>query len=130
MKVTKSSQLRIVTADKPGEFARILDVVAGGRVNVVAYAGYSRDQRGHIMLVTQDNAKALSLLKSAGFDVQEEPVVIVVDKDVLGSGAALVARIARAGVNLSGAYATGAGKGEYVTVFQTPNVEHLLAALR
>lgn len=130
MKVVKSTQLQIVTADKPGELARVLDIVAGAKVNVIAYAGYSRDNKGHIMLVTQDNARVMPLLKGSGCEVREEPIVLVVDKDAVGSGAALAARIARAGVNLSGAYATGAGSGEYTTVFQAPNIEHLLAALR
>lgn len=119
----------MVTADKPGELARVLDIIAGAQVDVLASAGYAREGRGHLMIVTADNAKVAPLLRAAGYEVREEPVVVVVDTNVVGSGSALAAKIARAGVNLSGSYATSAG-GEYTTVFQARNPEHLLAALR
>ena len=129
MRVSKTAQLRVATPDKPGELSRVLNTIASANVNVIAFAGYARDNQGHIMIVPDNAGKAATLLKSAGYDVKDEPVVVVTDSDVLGSGAALAAKIAKAGINLSGSYATSAG-GTYVTVFQTAEIDRLVAALK
>lgn len=129
MKVAKTIQVRVYTPDQPGELSRVLSTLAGSKVNVIAFAGYAQDQRGHLMLVTDNAGKAISLLKAAGYEIREEAVVLVTDSDVLGSGAALAAKIAKAGINLTGSYATSSG-GTYVTVFQTADIDRLVAALK
>lgn len=129
MKAEKSTQLRLETPDRPGELAKVLDVVARAGVNGLAYAGYARARKGHIMLVTADNAKVAAALKKAGYAVRTEPVVLVTDKDRRGSARAILKKVAAAGISLKGAYATAAG-GNYLTVLQAANVNRLLAALK
>lgn len=129
MKVSKTTQIRVTAADKPGQLAKVLKMIADAGVNGIAYAGYVVEGKGHIMIVTADNAAVMPLLKQAGYEVREEPVVLVVDADRRGNAMALADRIAKANVNLTEAYATAAG-GEYATVLRTADVDQLLAALR
>lgn len=129
MKVAKMVQLRVQTPDRSGELSRVLNTLSGSQVNVIAFAGYARDNQGHLMIVPDDAGKAIPLLRAAGCDVKEESVAVVTDSDVLGSGAALAAKIAKAGINLTGSYATSSG-GTYVTVFQTADIDRLVAALK
>lgn len=129
MKITKTTQLVVLTPDRPGQLAAILGPVSKAKINVLAYAGYTQAGRGHVMLVTEQNAKAAAVLKKAGFRARSEPVVVFVAGDVVGSGARIAAKIAKAGVSLKQAYATGAG-GKYLTVLQGRNNARLVAALR
>jgi hypothetical protein len=129
MKVTKSSQLYLTAPDEVGQLARVLSVIADAGVNGQAYAGYSEGGQGHMMVVTADNEKVIPLLQEAGYEVREEPVVLVTDTDAVGSGLGIAKKVADAGISLTGAYATAAG-GEYLTVLQAAEIDQLLAALQ
>ena len=129
MKVTKSSQLFISTPDQPGELAKVMDIVAKARINILAYCGWGEGSRGQVMLITTDNATVKSLLEKAGYDSNESPVVLAQDQDVVGSGAAIARKVAAAGVNLRSAYATCAG-GNYLTVLISDDANKLAAALK
>ncbi|MBN1268653.1 MAG: hypothetical protein JXB04_03625 [Kiritimatiellae bacterium] len=129
MKVTKSSQLSIKTPDKAGELAKVLGIVADAGANGLAYAGYAQAGQGHVMLVTADNAKVAAAMKKAGYEVREDKVVLVTDKDAKGAALALAKKIAAAGISLTSAYATAAG-GEYLTVLEAADLDKLVAALK
>ena len=129
MQVTKTTQLITSMPDEVGQLAEVLSKVADVGVNILAYAGYVEDGRGVVMLVTEDNSKVVSVLSSAGLSVEERPVVVARDKDVVGEGATLGRKIADAGVNLLGAYATAAG-GEYITVYWCGDTDALADALQ
>lgn len=129
MKVEKSSQLIVHAADQPGELAKVLKLLSDAGVNGRAFAGWAADGVGRIILVMDDHAKALSLLRDAGYEVREEPVALVTDRDSAGSGAAIAQKIADAGINLQTAFASAAG-GEYLTVFQAEDVDALVEALK
>ncbi len=128
MEVIKGSQIYIHTADSPGQLAKVMAVVSEAGINCVAYAGYAEGDRGHVMLVSEENMKLVPIFEAAGFDVREELVVLVKDRDVQGSALGIAQRLSVAGINLSGAYATSAG-GEYLTVLKSDDVEALIAAL-
>lgn len=129
MKVAKSTQLYIKTPNKVGELQKVLAMIRKAGVSGLAYAGYAQKGKGHIMLVTANNAKASRVLKKAGYKVRKEDVVLVTDKNVRGSGARVLQKIADAKINLKGAYATAAGK-QYLTVLQATNISGLVKALK
>ena len=129
MKIIKTTQLFVKTADKPGEFAKILAVLGKAKINTLACAGSSRDREGRVMLVTENNARAAVLIKKAGFALRKDPVVVVTGKDKAGAGAKIAARLADAKINLSGVYAASAGK-KYLVVFQAADAGKLAAALK
>ncbi len=129
MKIIKTTQLFVKTADKPGEFAKILAVLGKAKINTLACAGYSRNREGRVMLVTENNARAAVLIKKAGYALRKDPVVVVTGKDKAGAGAKIAAKLAKAKINLSGVYAAGAGK-KYLVVFQAADAGKLAAALK
>lgn len=129
MKVTKSSQLLIKCPDEAGQLAKVLGIIADAGINGVAYAGYAQGGEGHMMVVTENNARAAQFIKNAGYQVREEPVVLVRDSDQRGSAVAMAKKIAAAGISLTGVYASAAG-GDYITVLQAKDVDKLVAALK
>ena len=129
MKIIKTTQLFVKTADKPGEFARILATLGKAKINTLACAGYSRNREGRVMLVTENNARAAVLIKKAGYALRKEPVVVVTGKDKAGAGAKIASRLATAKINLAGVYAASAGK-KYLVVFQAADAGKLAAALK
>lgn len=129
MKARKSSQLFVSTKDEPGELAKVLGIVSGAGVNILAYVGWGEGANGQVMLITQDNAKVAPLLRKAGFENNEVPVVLVEDKDVVGSGSIIAKKAAAAGVNLRSAFATCIG-GSYLTVLASDDTDKLVATLQ
>ncbi len=129
MKVEKSSQLIVHAPDQPGELAKVMKLLSDAEINIRAYAGWVAKGTGRIILVTEDNEKALDMIRLAEFEVRAEPVALVTDNDVVGSGTAIAQKIADAGINLQSAFASSVG-GEYLTVLQTEDVEALVQALK
>lgn len=128
MKIVKTTQLYIKTANRPGELAKILSVLGKAKIDTLACAGYSRGREGRVMIVTENNTRAAGLIKKAGYSLRKDPVVVVTGKNKAGAGAKITARLAAAKINLSGMYAASAGK-KYLVVFQAANVGKLAAAL-
>jgi hypothetical protein len=128
MNARKSTELFVTTEDAPGELARVLGLVAGAGVNILAYVGWGEGARGQIMLITENNRKVGTVLEKAGYDTDEATVVLVTDRDMVGSGAAIAEAAARAGVNLRSAFATCTGS-EYLTVLLADEPSKLVAAL-
>lgn len=129
MKIARTTQLIIHMPDKVGQLARVLDVVAKARVNVLNCDGYTYNGNACIILVTTNNAKVAKLLRKAHYEVSQEPVVMVTGTDAVGRGAELARKVAAARINLGGARAATAG-GRFLIFFQSTNVQRLAAALR
>lgn len=130
MKVERGSQLIVHAPDQAGELAKVMKLVSDAGVNIRAYAGWVAEGTGRIILITEDNPKAVSLISEAGFEVREELVALVSDSDVVGAGSSQTQRIASAGINLTSVFATTMSGGEYLTVFQTDDVDGLVEALK
>jgi len=58
-----------------GVLSRISSALAEGRVNIRAICGYERKDRAHIRLVTDDNQRAVEILRRAGYEPSEHEVV-------------------------------------------------------
>jgi len=129
MQADKNTQIMIKAPDQVGELAKILTIVGDAGVNILAWAGYVQNGNGFVMLVTEDNAKIISLLRDAGYSISEQPVVVVREKDTVGRGRDIAKRVAEAGINVTQAYATAAG-GEYITVFEAADIDGVLHALQ
>ena len=129
MKAEKGSQLIVHAPDQPGELAKVMKLVSDFGINIRAYAGWVSEGTGRIILITEDNTKALSLISDAGFEAREEEVALVTDRDVIGSGSKIVQKIAETGINLESVFASTNGDGDYLTVFQTSDVDRLISAL-
>ncbi|MFH0954124.1 MAG: hypothetical protein V1873_07325 [Verrucomicrobiota bacterium] len=129
MKITRTTQLLIHMPDKVGQLARVLDTVSKTGVNVLSCDAYTYNGNACIILVTTNNTKVAKLLRKSGYEVSQEPVVMVTGRDAVGRGAELAKKVAAARINLGGARAAAAG-GRYLFFLQAANVKRLAAALK
>jgi len=112
--IKKIGYFSMDVADKPGEGARILQVLSKAGVNLLAFSGFPRRRRAQLDLVPEDATlfrKALTRTKlkvrpkKTGFLVQGE--------DRPGAVAEVVQKLADANINMTAMDAVSAGAGRY-----------------
>jgi catechol 2,3-dioxygenase-like lactoylglutathione lyase family enzyme len=94
------------SADQPGTLARALEAIKRAGLDTGGYA----EIEGYFHLLVPDPAAARRAFEHAGFSVQGDQPVVVVDVATPGATADLFRRVADAGVNVSFTYATADGR--------------------
>ena len=103
--------------------ARILELIAGEGVNVLAFAGFSQGDEATLTFVPDDAKKATAVLKAQGIEFKSLPILVVKGASGAGDGARIARKLADAGINLESTYASTTGTGESIVVFRAADVE-------
>lgn len=119
--VNQETELQVITPDEPGILGRVLGTLANAGVNLRALRVHSEKKKGIFLLVTSDNKKAEEALKSLGYKVKTNNVVVVVIDDRIGAGAEIGALLGNAAIDIEYCYGTSAGEGRALLVFKTNN---------
>ncbi len=101
---------------KPGALAKVFASLREAKVNVIASWAYQMgptDAQGHVY--ASDTAKAKDILTKIGVQPKVEFACYVEDADELGRYAALLKKIADAGLNVEASDAFAVG-GKFATV--------------
>ena len=93
-------QLDVGLADRPGELAKLLRVLAEASINIDAMSANSGDGRSYVSLITDRPIRARQSLRKAGYECSQRTVLIVSVKDTPGAFAALVRKLGDAGVDI------------------------------
>jgi hypothetical protein len=100
-----AKDLTISLEDRPGILAELGEALGGAGINIEGFCGYRSDGTGIVHLLVDDATAARRALEGAGFAVQAERDVIVVDvEDRPGALGVVARRIAGADVSLDIAY--------------------------
>jgi hypothetical protein len=100
-----AKDLTISLEDRPGILAELGETLGGAGINIEGFCGYRSDRTGIVHLLVDDATAARRALEGAGFAVQAEREVIVVDvEDRPGALGVVARRIAGADVSLDIAY--------------------------
>ncbi len=103
-----------MTADKPGEGARILDALREERVNLLAFHAFPAGGKSQLDLVPEDGEKLLEAAKRAGIQLSPKKTAFVVEgRDRMGACADFLTKLAEAKVNVTTCDAVIAGGGLY-----------------
>ena len=105
-------QLIITVNNEVGALAEVSSVLAGAGINVIAVCAYAVENKGVIMFVSEDNARAEQLLKAKKYDVREEEVIMLSLPNKPGSLQAVTEKIADASIDLTLLYGSVAEKGK------------------
>ena len=112
--------LTVSLEDKPGELARLGEVLGGAGVNIEGMAAMTAEGRGLIHLLVEDAAAARTALEGAGMTVAGEADPLVgefpadqVDKP--GAMGAMARAVAEAGVNVQVVYLATKNRAVMVT---------------
>jgi hypothetical protein len=129
MVVRKLRSYQLAIPDKPGEMARVLQMLRAAGVNLVGAWGFSTwGGQGELFIVPEDHDALLRTTGKAGLSAKEAICFHVSDENRLGAAAEVLEKIAGAGVNLAGADAVAVGD-ELGMVLWSHEPDKLSAAL-
>jgi hypothetical protein len=128
-KVEEETELHVITPNEPGILGRVLGTLAHAGVNLKALCAYSEADNGHFLIITADNKKAEKALKTLGYKVKTNKVVIVEIGDRIGAGAEIGALLGNAVIDIDYCYGTSAGLGRALLVFKTNKQKKTLETL-
>jgi len=106
------TDLTVVLQDRPGELARLGEIIGEAGVNIRGLAAFTGEGRGIIHVLVDDDAvaRATDGLRRADMGVADEREVLVVDVvDRPGSLGELARELSEANVNIDLAYTTFGG---------------------
>lgn len=89
----------VEAANRPGEFARVTEAIAGGGINIEAFS-LSYGSQGAAAFLAHDEKGLRSALVADGITHHEVPVLTIWLEDKPGSVAKAARRLADAGVNI------------------------------
>ena len=120
----------VILEDRPGELARLGEVLGDAGVNIGGLAAFTGEGRGVIHVLVEDDAvaRATGALKEAHMGVADEREVLVIDVvDRPGTLGELTRQLAATNVNIDLAYTTFGGGVKIVIA--TDDIESARAAL-
>ena len=121
--VTIETELHVITPNEPGILGRVLGTLANAGVNLRALSVFSHDKEGHFRLLTSNNKKAETGLRSLGYKVKTNRVITVEISDRIGAGAEIGALLGNAVIDIEYCYGSSAGTGRALLVFKTNNTK-------
>jgi hypothetical protein len=100
--------------DKPGEGARILDMLKEAGVNLLAYSGFPKGRRSQLDFIPVDAAAFRAAARKARLKlVGPKSGFLLQGEDRPGALAEVIAKLAAAAINITACDAVAAGEGHY-----------------
>jgi len=102
-----TTDITVGLVNQPGTLLRASDALGRAGVNIEGACGYVCDGQGVFHVLVEDAQRARSALMDAGLELHAERVVVATPvENTPGSAAAVLRRIAAAGVNIDLLYVT------------------------
>ena len=102
-------EFRVTVQDAPGTLARLGMLLGEAHVNIEAIQGTSREGKGFIQFVPQDEDKATVALDAAGIAYSKREILVVRVLDEPGMLGDLALVMSKAGINIDSVYVTTRG---------------------
>ena len=104
----------VEVADKPGEGARVLNLLKQEGINLLAFSGFPHGRRAQMDFVPADAPSFKAAAKKAKLKlVGPKTVFLIQGDDKVGAGAELLSKLADAKINVTSVQAVAAGGGLY-----------------
>jgi hypothetical protein len=103
----QTKELTLTLDDRPGVLAKVTDAIAKAGVNIEGFCAVpsGKEGKGSFRVITKDPTTTRKALETAGFKVQEERDIAIVDvEDRPGSFARILKRIAENELNVGPTY--------------------------
>lgn len=116
--IRRSAYFSMMTPNRAGQGARILNGLAAHGVNLVAFTGFPTAGRAQVDFIPYDAAKFMRAARKLGLKVSKRKTVFLAQGvDKAGAIAGICSKLARAGINMVAMDAVAAGKGRYGAMF-------------
>src|SRR5262245_42087891 len=97
-------EFRVTLTHRAGEMARLTQLLADHRVNLLSVVGIAENHTAHVCLVTREVNEIRTALEQARIPFTEEEVLSDIVENQPGEVADLTSRLAEAGVDLRSIY--------------------------
>ena|SRR5579885_755167 len=104
--------------NKPGTLAKVTAPLKEAGVSLTACCAWGEGNKANFALLTENNSKAIEVLKKAGYKPEEQEVVTTMIPHRVGSLAETAQKLGQAGIDIQFCYVTAAG-GNALAVFAT-----------
>ena len=126
----KVEQISVFLENKSGRLAEVTRLLGEGGINIRALTLADTSDFGILRLIVSDNARALDILKKAGFTVGKTEVVAVEVPDRPGGLADILEQFGKAGTNVEYMYAFVEKSGDdAVVIFRFDDPEQAVELL-
>jgi hypothetical protein len=106
-----TTDLTVGLVNQPGTLLRATDALARAGINIEGACGYASEGQGVYHVLVEEAERARRALLDGGLEIQAERLVVVTPvENRPGSVAAVLRRVAEAGVNIDLLYMTGDGR--------------------
>jgi len=122
-------QFDVIIQDKPGEIARITEIMAKKAVNIRGIATDLGKGRPLVHIITDDDVSAHNALKAAGAEFEEKEIIVMAILDKPGELNKVTKKLERGGVNIESLFILGADlpvETVAITVDKTSHAKQLL----
>ena len=102
-------EVMVQLEDKPGQLARLGEVLGKAKVNILALHGHTDCGHGTVRFIPSDPDNAQKALTAASFDYQLREVLLVHLLDEPGKLGEVAGVMAHAGINIDSVYVTTGG---------------------
>ena len=105
--VRLAKEILVSEKNKVGVLANISKILVDSGINIQGVAGYAVDKEAKIMLVTEDNLRAVEAIKKAGYKAVKESEVVMAELiNKPGALKSFTAKLAAGGIDIKYAYGT------------------------
>lgn len=111
--IRKVDYFKAQVRDKAGEGARILSALRGEGINLLFFTGFPRGRRSQLDFIPGNGPAFRKAAKKIGLAVTRKTAFLLQGQDRPGVVAAIVSKLADAGVNITALDAVAAGGGRY-----------------
>lgn len=119
MAARTAKQLTIITDNKTGMLAEITGNISAAGVNIDAICAYAMDKKAYFMIITNDNEKAMEVLKD--YNVKEDDVVVFELDNKIGAAKEVADKLKEANIDLEYVLGTTSGSGPATLVLSSNN---------
>ena len=116
--------------NKPGELAKVCELLGVNGVNIKAIASEREQDRPQIRIVTDDEATTSSALRRSGIPYELKDVIIVRMSDKPGELGKMARRLAKAMVNVDSIYILSKEDGMTEMAITVDNMKKAKTALK
>lgn len=103
-------QFDIIVTNRPGELAKVTQILANHGINIVAIAS-ERSNKPLIRIVTNDEQTTRTALERANMKYDESELIVLQLADKPGELTKVAKRLARAGINVESIHILGKDAG-------------------
>jgi len=116
--IRKVSYYYTTASDKPGEGARLLEVLRKAAVNLTAVHAFPSARKTQVDFVPSDDAAFTAAAKAAKIKLSKPKTAFLIEgEDRIGALAGVLGKLGAAKINVTASSAVCAGMGRYGAIF-------------